>query len=146
MQVSATKDPSKVTFDTPLSEAQSLNYLGNDDVISLFFERMEDGRTRQTCLKQLEAFLIDQKPKLALKTIHQLMFSTSCQSIFVSMSSECCLTASTATHLLAKLLNYQKNPHAELFIRELGSVSPELLSLFELESLLDNEACQGVLL
>lgn len=62
------------------------------------------------------------------------------------IGSDCCLTATAAVHLLAKLLDFQKNPHAELFIREFGCAEPQMLSLFQLESLLDHEACQNALM
>lgn len=43
--------------------------------------------------------------------------------------------------MLCKMLNYQKNAHAEIVLKELGSVEPAFLAIFGLEELLDVEAC-----
>jgi hypothetical protein len=42
--------------------------------------------------------------------------------------------------MLCKMLDYQKNIHAEIVLRELGAVEPTFLAIFGLEELLDVEA------
>lgn len=43
--------------------------------------------------------------------------------------------------MLNKMIDYQKNSHAEIVLKELGSVEPAFLAIFGLEDLLDVEAC-----
>jgi hypothetical protein len=56
------------------------------------------------------------------------------------------LTAISAAMMLCKMLDYQKNTHAEVINKELGSVEPAFLAIFGLDELLDVEACCSAIL
>lgn len=51
------------------------------------------------------------------------------------------LTAISAALMLSKMINYSKNSHAEVVLRELSAVEPAFLALFCFEELLEVEAC-----
>lgn len=44
------------------------------------------------------------------------------------------------------MLDYQKNPHADSLLRELGNAEPRFLAKFSVEKLLNIEACNSALL
>jgi len=52
------------------------------------------------------------------------------------------LCAISAAQLLAKMLDFQKNLHAENVTKEFGKVSTEFLSRFQLECLLEFDGCR----
>ncbi len=56
------------------------------------------------------------------------------------------LTAISAALLLSKMINYAKNPHAEVVLKELSAVEPAFLALFCFEELLEVEACCSAVL
>jgi len=56
------------------------------------------------------------------------------------------LPAVTAAQLLSKMLDFQKNSHAESLAKELARVDPDFLGSFGLESLLQSEGCRKAVL
>ena len=70
--------------------------------------------------------------------MHNLGVVTQPQGLFLLISDHknASLCASSAAKLLAKLLDFQKNPQAEGITRELGRVSSDFFSKFGIEELL----------
>ena len=56
------------------------------------------------------------------------------------------LTATAAAKILCKMLDFQKNRHADSVVRELCEVDTEFIAFFELEDLLENECKSAILL
>lgn len=56
------------------------------------------------------------------------------------------LTAISAALMLSRMINYAKNPHAEVVLKEFSAVEPAFLALFGFEELLAVEACCSAVL
>lgn len=56
------------------------------------------------------------------------------------------MSATTAIHLVSKMLDYQKNVHADVIAREIAKVSLTFLGMFGIELLFDLEGCRTSLL
>jgi len=55
------------------------------------------------------------------------------------------LTATSAAKILCKMLDYQKNRHADSVLKELCEVEPDFLAIFDMEELLDYECSAAIL-
>ena len=58
----------------------------------------------------------------------------------IGWHKESFLTASTSVQLIAKLIDFTRNTHAEVFNKEIGRTTPVQLSRFGLEQMLEFEA------
>ena len=73
----------------------------------------------------------------------ETLFQNQPQGLFILISDHdnSLLTAISAASMLCKMLDYQKNSHAEIVLKELGNQEPAFLAIFGLEDLLDAEPC-----
>jgi hypothetical protein len=64
----------------------------------------------------------------------------------MSEHSQSLLCASTATQLVSKMLDYQKNMHAETIAKEMTRANPEYLARFNIEELLQFDSTKHSIL
>lgn len=53
------------------------------------------------------------------------------------------VSACTAIHLISKLIDFQKNIYADMFIKELIKIDPQNMRLYKFESFLEKQYSEG---
>lgn len=136
-----------------------------EDILYHFFDQInEQSDNRENLLYQLDSYYFKVRPKFSQTSVRLLLTGNLSQSVatqyvaqfpvlernqqsfnrhkpqglFILMSDhkKSPLVAISAAQILQKLIDYQKNIHAESVVRELVSIEPNFLALFGIESLL----------
>ena len=106
-------------------------------------------RLNHTLMKQLLFGSIDERNYAKLKELNRLesCLDMSIKGLFVLVRDrESDLVAARAASLICKLIDFQKNRHAEAVVQELTRVSPQFLAEFKLDSALDIDSCHNQIL
>lgn len=101
-------------------------------------------------MKQLLWGSMDERNHAKLKQLGRIesCLDLSIKGLFVLVrgAGESELVAAKAASLICKMLNYQKNRHAEAVIKELTKVSPSFLAEFRIDQALEVDSCHNQIL
>lgn len=120
---------------------------------------MKNPSSRLAYLKEFEIYYFDCQPQLEPSMLRTLLFGNLCdeddivdmqksvKGLFVCMALHkvSILTATAAANILCKMIDFQKNRHADLVLSILCEQNPEFLRHFDVEALLDYECMSSVL-
>jgi hypothetical protein len=120
---------------------------------------MRHEKQRQALIKQLDTYYFECSPKLDSKILKQILFGTTDGNAQISTFSKqprglflllrehrgSPLTATAAAKTICKMIDFQKNRHAESVLSVLCAAEPELINSFRVEELIDSECHQSIM-
>lgn len=120
---------------------------------------MRHEKQRQALLKQLDTYYFECSPRLDDKIMRQILFGTTDGNAQISAFSKqprglflllrehrsSPLTATAAAKTICKMIDFQKNRHAEAVLSVLCAAEAELINSFRVEELIDSECHQSIM-